>query len=789
MPYARWIITGSLTTLMLSGCSVDDTTAPTHTLRASSSVTSAAAPTTLPTYIQDDSSYISAAPYWRGRILQQSVLVLFDRAATHAQRDSAVQRVNATTVGGSHVFGSDGYYLLRLPSPGVAAVFTAIDTLETLPGVAVALPVPDHGLEMSHLTPNDTLVADWQLNPLDASGRNWGMEAIAAPLAWGCSVGSPAVKIGIVDKHFVTAPDVAPNIEATVIGDAALAVAHGTRVASLVAARGDNTQGMAGVAWYAGLRRYDMLTLPSQPTESMWPLATVSGGSWPFQLGHIFRAAADGVVAVNVSTNITSDTLPDQSPELLREAAKFSEALVATLRQIDDAGLPMPLIVFSAGNNKADAGTWSGVAAAKAAFPNHVLIVGAIDSLYQTGRSNTGPDVDLYAPGIGVLALAGDNVPVVTSGTSFAAPLVTGTAALLKAFDPRLTVADIRALILAGAARSRLPMVNGKYVLDAYEALRAAARRPGAPLCGNRLWAEAHWTSDDGFTGRLVVQRSTSPSMQETLYEAPWTEINHVGAFHGGRGVFVDPSYDDQLLSWNPSGTWSLSPIGYSVWDSLSSSTDLSRLRLTSHYNLNHDGDSVVAVWDEEVTAGTWRIDVRVGTLGANDVPEDPYANPLVTSFHWTPTPSPATAVYTRATFSSAGDAVFVAVSSMFNSALFRIPLGSSSPTPQLVLSFSDSTAIWGMQVSEDDQELMLVVGSHYQAENGSYLGFNPQPCRFEWRSVDNPTTVFKTVQPVTGWNSDPIFESLGHSVCEHLRVPAGSAPRRQAPQRQGMRF
>jgi len=76
-----------------------------------------------------------------------------------------------------------------------------------------------------------------------------------------------------------------------------------------------------------------------------------------------------------------------------------------------------------------------------------------VDSL-ATSFSNYGrTKVDLFAPGIDILSAKPGDDFVEQQGTSMAAPVVTGVAALLMAYFPELTAADVKEILLASAVR------------------------------------------------------------------------------------------------------------------------------------------------------------------------------------------------------------------------------------------------------------------------------------------------------------------------------------------------
>jgi subtilisin family serine protease len=173
----------------------------------------------------------------------------------------------------------------------------------------------------------------------------------------------------------------------------------------------------------------------------------------------------------------------------------------SAVRYADSRGV---LLVHAAGNEGSDndrnanfpsARTLDGARAA------HWLEVGA-STWRRDGRlparfSNYGrTTVDLFAPGQDLLSTLPGGTYGRESGTSMAAPAVSGAAALLLAYFPRLTGADVRRLLLTSATRypaltvsrpgdeAGVPFASlsaSGGVLNVYEAVRAALAEEARP--------------------------------------------------------------------------------------------------------------------------------------------------------------------------------------------------------------------------------------------------------------------------------------------------------------------
>ncbi|WP_374440471.1 S8 family serine peptidase [Stella sp.] len=346
------------------------------------------------------------------------------------------------------------------------------------------------------------------LAPTDPlAGSQWHLDAIDVKRAWDSYAGR-GIRIGIVDDGFErTHPDLVGNYRTDLDydarqGDSDAAAAsgdnHGTAVAGTAAATMNNIGG-AGIAWEAdivGLRiGYGSNGNVTQIVNAFDRLTgvDVANNSWGY--GGYF------------SDDFASATFQGAAAEL-QAAATSGRGGLGTV------------VVFAAGNS-GDAG--DNVNYHDFQNSPYVIAVGATDSSGAiAGFSTPGAAVLVAAPGVGIVTtdrlgsagyVGGDYVSV--SGTSFAAPIVSGVAALMLEANPALGYRDVQEILAYSAQQ---PAAGGTWFTN------GAGDWNGGGLRFNDDYGfglvDAHaavrlaesWTQQSTQSDRLVVTRSANPS-------------------------------------------------------------------------------------------------------------------------------------------------------------------------------------------------------------------------------------------------------------------------------------
>jgi membrane-anchored mycosin MYCP len=249
--------------------------------------------------------------------------------------------------------------------------------------------------------------------------------------------------------------------------------AHGTLVAGIIAAAQDSTDSFSGVApdvTLISIRQSSAKFAPARDGSS-------SGVGDVNTMARAVRTAADlGASVINISTVAcvpVASTLDDRAlGAALAYAVDVKNAVVVAAAGNTGGGAQCP-------PQRSDA-TWETVtvAVSPAWYDDYVLTVGSVNAEgAPSAFTLAGPWVDVAAVGETVTSLG--SAPL--SGTSYAAPVVSGLAALIRARFPTLTARQVMQRIESTAHHPPAgwdPFV-GNGTVDALAAVSTDASPPG----------------------------------------------------------------------------------------------------------------------------------------------------------------------------------------------------------------------------------------------------------------------------------------------------------------------
>ncbi|HEY9060732.1 MAG TPA: S8 family serine peptidase [Pseudobacteroides sp.] len=341
-----------------------------------------------------------------------------------------------------------------------------IDELKKDPNVEYAQ--PNYKLELMSEPSDDRFIEEWGLKnsgqTVSGQAGTVGVDTNAIK-AWNITKGSDTVKVAIIDTGIdIKHPDLAASIyknpnerpngldndgngyvndvngwnfvdDTNSVFTSEAEDTHGTHIAGIISA-GINDGGVVGLA----------------PNVKIVPLKFISGniGYTSDAIRAIEYCQKAGIEIANISwggsdyNNALMEAMKNSSTTFICASGNAGKNIDSSL--VYPAAFDLPnIIAVSANDNKGQLASFS----------------------------NYGTKVDISAPGVNILSTLPGNKYGYMSGTSMAAPFVTGTVALLKSIDSTLNAVEIKERVLNNTTKS--DSLSGKVAtsgrLNAYAAL------------------------------------------------------------------------------------------------------------------------------------------------------------------------------------------------------------------------------------------------------------------------------------------------------------------------------
>jgi len=468
---------------------------------------------------------------------------------------------------------------VRLSVP-VGQEESVVATLRRTPGVVSA--EPEYLVTVAE-TPDDP-----------SFSLQWNMTTIRAPEAWDIFTGTPGLVIAVLDTGVdLNHPDLRENLWRNlgeipdngvdddhngyvddiwgwnvIKGDANPQDdhGHGTHVAGIIGAMGNNGVGVAGVAWRCKIMPVKVLNYAGSGTY-----AGVAEG--------VYYAAKRFARVINMSLAGTeySQLLQDA----IREAAERYDSV----------------IVAAAGNCAQGGPGCGGVNPIMyPAAMEHVISVAATDSGDQRAAfSGYNQFVDLAAPGVGVYSTALGGSYVYKTGTSMATPLVAGLAGLVGWMRPGWNDEQVEAHLKATAVKvGDIPYdENGRNDYYGYGRIDAAAALQGLLTPPHLAASESGWVihaaPGEAVQASLTLMNTGNESIDWAAQippDASWLRIQPAnGALAPGAHVVLKLVGTETLAPGLYRGRFSITST-HPLWDGQAPQVDVYMLIAASSCRL-----------------------------------------------------------------------------------------------------------------------------------------------------------------------------------------------------------
>ena len=296
------------------------------------------------------------------------------------------------------------------------SVEDALTEYRNLPGVLSVQPNYYYDLIEDHTAINDP-----------GRDQQWYLQSIHINGGWNISKTEGQVKVAVIDSGIdMSHPDLVNNINKSLswdfINNAPLRddpAGHGTHVAGIISAQANNGLGIAGVSYNAEILGYNVFNGDKAKTSDI-------------QLA-IYKAVDDGARVINMS-------LGGYGPQY--------ESDDYILRTAIQSAVENNVVVVCAGGNGIKNRPQT-----QPCYPadyEECISVTAVKNDNKWAGYDYNHYKDITAPGYGIYSTIPNNYGY-KNGTSMAAPMVSGVAAMMLAKDPSLTVDEVKNILYSTA--------------------------------------------------------------------------------------------------------------------------------------------------------------------------------------------------------------------------------------------------------------------------------------------------------------------------------------------------
>lgn len=395
----------------------------------------------------------------------------------------------------------------------------------------------------------------------------WMHSVMKTPEAWTHTLGDPGIIAAVCDSGVdATHPDLQGRVITgynPVTGSSVTTphTTHGTKVAGLIAAAGNNGIGIAGMAWKTRI-------MPIRITQSS------AGSAYLSDMAKCIEWAADnGAKVINLSfTGFASSTID--------KAAQYARSKGA-------------LLFMAAGNQGSNVSS----------SPDYksFLLVGATTSTdARASYSNYGTPVDIVAPGHQVMSTNVGGGYATINGTSFSSPVAAGLGALVWSINPDFTPDQIETIITTTTDNVGAAATFGHGRINAARAIASAME-----LANYDKLPTAVITLP---SGRLTIAQPVTFSAEQSSDDHGITKYQwefQDGAIAEGSSVSRKyekaGAYSVKLTVWDTTGQVSSQERSFQVYEAASLMMSVKEIKMTVFFTKSYSRtESKVTVVSEE---------------------------------------------------------------------------------------------------------------------------------------------------------------------------------------------